>query len=164
MASRPQPPRVACYPPRFQIHCACLSAQPCCGTLQGEPSSTQPPDLEHAARWWPKASRERPHRQLRKVKGKGRGRRRCRRTQSKAGWKRTQLLPLVHSGTSTWPFLTVKAVAKPKLFGIASPRDWPLRVANQPLGPPARGTRALSEEGAALLSKRAKTAPHAQHW
>ena len=50
------------------------------------------PALEQAARWWPRASSGRPHRQLRREKGKGRRRRRRRRTLNSCGSIRVCML------------------------------------------------------------------------
>ena len=64
-----------------------LSADLSGGTLKWEPPAAQNPASAHAARWWPNESRWRPHRQVRRVKG----RRKCKRLhmRSRNGWAST---------------------------------------------------------------------------
>ena len=50
-------------PPSRQIRAATLS--------RAHPRFPRTPARAHAARWWPKASRGRPHRQVRTVRGRG---------------------------------------------------------------------------------------------
>ena len=77
MASRQQQPQASCWASKIQIsdELVCghpspgLSAGPPSGAFQNEPSSQHPHTSAHAARWWPKASSGRPHRQVRFARG-----------------------------------------------------------------------------------------------
>ena len=71
---------------------SCFPADSGGGTLQCEPSSPQNPARERAARWWPNASSERPHRQKRREKGMEIRRRRKRRTRKSCGSMRVKML------------------------------------------------------------------------
>ena len=51
--------------------CSACAANPCCRRLQRATSSPEHPAVAHTARWWPRASNGRSHRQLRTEKGKG---------------------------------------------------------------------------------------------
>ena len=53
-----------------------FAANLCPRSFHCEPLLPNTPALPQAARWWPRTLRERPHRQLRKEKGKGIRRRR----------------------------------------------------------------------------------------
>ena len=102
-------------------------APPSLQTLAAADSNAQPlrpstPAVAEAARWWPRASNGRPHRQLRTEKGKGQSKSSKEQHTERRGVNpqqptrrkgdETRCLPTDHTVTSSWPSRGLATLAK----------------------------------------------------
>ena len=145
-------------PASLHIRAAALSS--------ANPRLPNTPAREQAARWWPKESSKRPHRQTRREKGRGIRRRRNRRTRKSCGSMRVKMLLGVTVRATPLPVplwdltkaaRTLAEEGTHRLRGTTSPLEKKLRVANPVSVRQVRNLQLASQEAGLLVTMLSKT-------